>query len=176
MNHTLATVLATLATTFVVGVGCAFAFIYSGAYDVSATTPDSGLIYWTVHKVSDESIAHRIGANVVPSDLADAARIHSGGQIFLANCAVCHGGPDLKPTAISQGLNPSPPDLYRASRKPDPQENFQFIKYGVKMAGMPAFGPTHPDDKIWDIVAFLNTLPGISAADFATKTAAAAGG
>jgi mono/diheme cytochrome c family protein len=176
MNHTVTTVLATLVATFVVGVGCAYAFIYSGAYDVSATTPDSSLIYWATHKVSDESIAHRLGANVVPANLTDAAKIHSGGQIFLANCAVCHGGPGLKPTEIAQGLNPTPPDLFRATRHPDPQENFQFIKYGVKMTGMPAFATTHSDDQIWNIVAFLNTLPGITAADFATKTGAASGG
>lgn len=63
-------------------------------------------------------------------------------------------------------MNPTPPDLFEATREPDPQENFQFIKYGVKMTGMPAFGPTHTDDQIWAIVAFLNTLPGISTADF----------
>jgi len=48
----------------------------------------------------------------------------------------------------------------------DPQENFQFIKHGVKMTGMPAFGPTKTDEQVWSLVAFLNVLPGISAADF----------
>jgi mono/diheme cytochrome c family protein len=65
-----------------------------------------------------------------------------------------------------QGLNPTPPDLFRADREPDPQENFQFIKHGIKMTGMPAFGPTKTDEQVWALVAFLNVLPGISAADF----------
>jgi mono/diheme cytochrome c family protein len=30
------------------------------------------------------------------------------------------------------------------------------------MTGMPAFGKTHKDDKIWAIVAFLEKLPGMT--------------
>ena len=30
------------------------------------------------------------------------------------------------------------------------------------MTGMPAFGKTHPDDKIWAIVSFLEKLPGMT--------------
>jgi hypothetical protein len=65
---------------------------------------------------------------------------------------------------------------FRADRKPDPAENFQFIKYGVKMTAMPGFAPTLSDDEIWSLVAFLNGLPGISASDYAAKTAPASGG
>jgi mono/diheme cytochrome c family protein len=40
-----------------------------------------------------------------------------------------------------------------------------LIKHGVKMTGMPGFGPTKTDDQVWSLVAFLNVLPGISASD-----------
>ena len=30
------------------------------------------------------------------------------------------------------------------------------------MTGMPAFGPTHKENEIWQIVAFLRHLPGIT--------------
>ena len=63
-------------------------------------------------------------------------------------------------------MNPTPPDLFRADREPDAQENFQFIKHGIKMTGMPAFGPTKSDDQVWALVTFLNVLPGITAEDF----------
>lgn len=79
-------------------------------------------------------------------------------------------------TNIAEGLNPLPPDLFRADRKPDPAENFQFIKYGVKVSAMPGFAPTLSDDEIWLLVAFLNGLPDISASDYAAKTAPASGG
>ncbi len=162
----LSTVAATVVGGIAIGAIGTYAFVNSGFYDVSATTPDSSLVYWTTHQTMEHSIARRFGANVVPAGYDTAADIAKGGQIYLENCAVCHGRPEMAQTAISQGLNPTPPDLFRADREPDPQENFQFIKHGIKMTGMPAFAPTQTDDDIWTLVAFLNVLPGISATDF----------
>ncbi len=159
-------VLSTLAVTAVAGAVATYAFVNSGVYDISATTPDSSLVYWATHQTMEHSVARRLGANVVPEGLDAPQKIAEGGQIFVENCAVCHGRPGMEPTSISQGLNPTPPDLFRADREPDPQENFQFIKHGIKMTGMPAFGPTKTDEQVWALVAFLNVLPGISAADF----------
>ncbi len=165
MTRTLTIILGTLAASAVVAMGAAYAFVNSGIYDVSATTPDSGLVYWATHQTMEHSVARRLGANIVPADLDTPANGAAGGAIYLANCAVCHGGPGLAPTAISQGLNPQPPDLFGATREPDPAENFQFIKHGVKMTGMPAFAPTKSDEEIWSLVAFLNVAPGITAED-----------
>jgi mono/diheme cytochrome c family protein len=170
MIRTLTTILGTLAATAVVAVGGAYAFVTSGLYDVSASTPDSSLVYWATHQTMEHSVARRLWANVVPAGLDAPDKIAEGGRLYLENCSVCHGGPGLERSAISEGLNPTPPDLFRASREPDPAENFQFIKHGVKMTGMPAFGQTKTDDQVWTLVAFLNVAPGISAADFATKT------
>jgi mono/diheme cytochrome c family protein len=152
------------------------AFIYSGIYDVSSTTPDSALVSWAVHKVSDTSVGARLSANHPPTGLDQPKIIAAGGHLFAENCAVCHGAPGLAQTNIAKGLNPLPPDLFRADRKPDPAENFQFIKYGVKMTAMPGFAASYSDDEIWSLAAFLNGLPGISASDYATKTAVPAGG
>lgn len=96
--------------------------------------------------------------------------IAAGAKIFSENCAVCHGAPGLAQTAIAKGLNLTPPDLFRANRKPDPAENFEFIKYGIKMTAMPGFGPSYSDAEIWSLVALLNGLPGISAGDYVAIT------
>jgi len=172
----MAKVLLTIMGCAVVAIMGGLAFIYSGIYDVSATTPDSALVAWVVHKVSDTSVGARLGANHPPSGLDQPTKIAAGGQLFAESCTVCHGGPGLVPTAIAKGLNPTPPDLFRADRKPDPAENFQFIKYGIKMTAMPGFAPSYSDDQIWSLVAFLNGLPGISANDYAAKTVVPAGG
>jgi mono/diheme cytochrome c family protein len=160
----------TILGCFVAAVIGGLAFIYSGTYDVSATTPDNAVVAWAVHTTSDRSVGARLAAIQAPPGLDQPAQIEAGGHLFAQNCAMCHGGPGLTPTAISKGLNPQPPNLFRATRKPDQAENFQFIKHGVKMTGMPAFGPTYPDKDIWSLVAFLNVLPGISPADFSAKT------
>jgi mono/diheme cytochrome c family protein len=159
-------VLSTLSAAAALAAVGTYAFVNSGLYDVSATTPDSGLVYWATHQTMEHSVARRFGANIVPAGLDAQQKIAQGGQIYVVSCAVCHGRPGVEPTPISQGLNPKPADLFLATREPDPAENFQFIKHGIKMTGMQGFGPTKTDDQVWALVAFLNVLPGISPADF----------
>lgn len=164
---TLSTILKTLLATVVLVLVGGVAFIYSGIYDVSASTPDNAVVAWVVHATSEASVAARLGQNKVPGDLDKPETILAGGKLFVQNCVVCHGAPGLAATHIALGLNPPPPDLYRANRKPDDQENFQFIHNGVKMTAMPAFGASEGDDHVWQLVAFLKKLPGISPADYA---------
>ena len=41
-------------------------------------------------------------------------------------------------------------------------ELFWIVQNGIRMTGMPAFGPTHKDEEIWKIVAFLRHLPALT--------------
>ena len=170
MKRTLFTIAGTLAISAAVMAVGGYAFMSSGIYDVSATTPDSSIVAWAVHKTSEASLGARFSANIVPAGLDASEKIAAGGALYIENCATCHGAPQVERTAISKGLNPQPPDLFLATRKPNPAENYQFIKHGVKMTGMPGFAETKTDDQIWSLVAFLNTLPGQSAADFQRLT------
>jgi hypothetical protein len=38
-------------------------------------------------------------------------------------------------------------------------ELYWIIKHGIKMTGMPAFGPTHEEEKLWSVMAFVRRLP-----------------
>jgi mono/diheme cytochrome c family protein len=80
-------------------------------------------------------------------------------------CSGCHIGPGLEPTEISQGLYPAAPQFAKGFDLP-PGEAFWIIKHGLKMTGMAAWGPTHSDTLIWDMVAFLEKMPGLSADDY----------
>jgi hypothetical protein len=80
-------------------------------------------------------------------------------------CAVCHLAPGMKKTEISRGLYPRAPELRRASRL-TPAEQFWVLKHGLKMTGMPAWGVTHGDDVLWDVVAFLQKLPDLTAEQY----------
>jgi mono/diheme cytochrome c family protein len=163
-------ILLTILACAAVGVFGAVGFIYSGLYDVSALQPDNALVAWAVHTISDRSVNARLGGITVPAGLDKAEPIQAGGRLFAENCSVCHGGPGLKTTNIALGLNPVPPNLFGATRKPDSTENFRFIKYGVKMTAMPGFGPTQSDDQVWQLVAFLGAAPGMTAAAFTAQT------
>ena len=163
-------ILLTILACVIVGVLCAIGFIYSGIYDVSALQPDNAIVRWALHTTSDHSVDARLGGIIVPPGLDKPEMILAGGHRFARNCVVCHGGPGLKRTNVAQGLNPQPPNLFLATRKPWREEMFRFIKYGVKMTAMPGFGKTHTDEQIWEFVAFLSKAPGMSPEDFATLT------
>jgi mono/diheme cytochrome c family protein len=64
----------------------------------------------------------------------------------------------MKRTEISRGLYPRAPELRRGSDL-TPAEEFWVVKHGLKMTGMPAWGVTHSDELLWDVVAFLRKLP-----------------
>jgi len=40
------------------------------------------------------------------------------------------------------------------------------VKNGVKSTGMPAFGQTHSDEKIWTIVAFLERMKTMTPSEY----------
>ena len=106
----------------------------------------------------------------------DAAAVQAGARAFREHgCINCHGAPGVKWAKFSEGLNPSPPDLKDVAKDTEPKELFWVIKNGIKMTGMPSFGAAGVSDKdIWTIVAFINKLPTVTAADFKNWTTPAA--
>jgi mono/diheme cytochrome c family protein len=81
---------------------------------------------------------------------------------FQGMCLVCHGAPGRERSAIGKGMLPDPPSLSEEAPEWTPGELFWITKYGLKMAGMPAFGPTHDDQTLWTITSFVNELPNLT--------------
>jgi hypothetical protein len=73
-------------------------------------------------------------------------------------CAGCDLAPGMTRTEISRGLYPRAPELQRGSDL-TAAEQFWVVKHGIKATGMPAWGVTHSDEMLWDVVAFLKRLP-----------------
>ena len=132
--------------------------IYAGIYNIAADTPHTQSVYWLLKTVRERSISVRAKEVVVPPDLADPSRIASGAAHYAEMCSGCHLAPGKRRTEISQGLYPRAPELRRGSEL-TPAEEFWVIKHGVKLTGMPAWGVTHNDELLWDVVAFLRKLP-----------------
>lgn len=141
------------------------AFIYSGAYDVAATTPHFKATHRVLRTMKAQSVK-RQARNVEVPELDDPQKVHAGLKSFQEMCVVCHGAPGEPATQISKGLYPKPPDLARAASAWTSAEQFVIIRRGLKMTGMPAWGPTHSDEQIWEIVAFLKLLPTMPAAEY----------
>jgi mono/diheme cytochrome c family protein len=142
--------------------GIAAALVYMGSFDVAADKPHSDAVFWLMNTVRERSIAMRAAGVAVPSDLTDSKRIASGAGQYAEMCSSCHLAPGMKRTEIARGLYPRAPELRRGSDL-TPAEEFWVVKHGLKMTGMPAWGVTHDDEMLWDVVAFLRKLPDLSA-------------
>jgi mono/diheme cytochrome c family protein len=132
--------------------------LYAGLYNVAADVPHTNAVYWLLETARERSIAVRASGIAVPDDLADPKRITVGAGQYAEMCSHCHLAPGMKRTEIARGLNPRAPEFRRGSSL-TPAEQFWVTKHGIKMTGMPAWGLTHDDDILWDVVAFLRKLP-----------------
>ena len=140
--------------------------IYAGLYNIAADVPHTPPVYWLLETIRDRSVAAR-ARDIVPNDLDDANRISKGAGQYAEMCSGCHLAPGMKRTEISRGLYPRAPELRRKTNL-TPAEQFWVVKHGVKMTGMPAWGVTHDDDLLWDVVAFVRKLPELTPEQYET--------
>lgn len=132
-------------------------YFFLGRYDVSATKPHLGIVEAVFHGIAESSIRRNSKKEVNPYDVNDPAAYAKGFVEYDSMCVQCHGAPGVKPSATGKGLYPKPPifpeeGLYEYTL----EEIFWVTKNGIKMTGMPAYGPTHDDEAIWAIAIFLD--------------------
>lgn len=150
MKKTMVTVLVTL----VILIAAFTIYIYSGAYNVSQLSPHNAITKWAVNAAKEKSISKRIQNLKVPA-MDDTSMAIEGFKHYNEMCSTCHGGPGISPDELAKGLYPAPPKFYKSEDMPEAAEAFWVIKNGIKFTSMPAFGPTHDDQKIWAITDFL---------------------
>lgn len=132
-------------------------YTLGGFMNVAAVNKDSPPVAWLLHTTYRNSVERRAPKEeAIPSDFDSKDRILAGAQSFVEMCQGCHTPPGISRSVIAEGLNPPPPDLTHIIPHRTPAEAFWVIKHGVRMTGMPAFGPTHDDDTLWSLVAFID--------------------
>ena len=154
------------------------AFLYSGWYPIGADVPHNGLTYWALETLRERSIARASADIEVPGDLGTPNRLLAGGADYNDMCAGCHLRPGKKESDFTLGLYPVPPNLSlphaQADRKDltaQARRRFWIIKHGIKASGMPAWGTTHDDERIWNMVTFLQRLPELTPEQYQILTA-----
>lgn len=163
-----------LVIAVIIGLIVVVGFVYSGLYNVSATSPHSGFANWVMSTTMHASVDRR-AKNIDVPNLDDEALQLAGINDFDAMCAACHGAPGRDPEAMGQGLNPPAPDLKESAAHRTAAELFWVTKHGIKMTGMPAWGASHDDEALWPVVAFMTVLPKLSADTYQSMLASAAG-
>jgi mono/diheme cytochrome c family protein len=117
-----------------------------------------------MHRVMQRSVRAHASGIQPPTNLA--GRAAQGASDFDEMCVQCHGAPGKERGEVGQGLNPRPPSLVDAAPRWSSSELFWIVKNGIQMTGMPAFGPTHDDDRIWAIISFVQRLPTTTPAQY----------
>lgn len=150
-----------LALVLVVATALLAAFVFSGVYDVSATSGHSKLIAGTFSTLMIRSVrAHArdisppAGLNFREPALLEKAAVH-----YEIMCRTCHGAPGKKPDPWE--FYPPVPDLVEALREKgwSDAEVFWITKHGIKDTAMSAFGGSgpgaHSDEEIWGLTALI---------------------
>lgn len=159
-------VVGTLVVLGVIAMGVAL----TGWYNPGALRATNPVADWYLKLVRERGIAHRI-TSIQPPNLDDPALIKEGAGHYSEMCSSCHLAPGMTDSDIRHGLDPEPPDLVRMGNKIDPRRVFWAVKNGIGYTAMPAWGPSHDDQKIWAITAFVEHLPQISPAQYKAMTA-----
>lgn len=147
-------VIVTVILTLVTLIAIVLIYIYSGAYNVSQLDKHDTITNWAINTTKHHSIDAR-DADIKVPPMNDTAMLHEGFSHYNEMCATCHGGAGIEPGEFTKGLYPKPPTFYKSKDMPDTAEAFWIIKNGIKYTSMPAFGPTHSDQKIWAITDFM---------------------
>ena len=158
-------VLVTVGVLGLLGVLGGATVIFSGLFNVAATVRDSAPLTWLLVTVREGSI-RRQSLDIAVPPLNGAQQIENGFRIYRQECVMCHTpvGRQAMPMAI--GFNPQAPGFGAAADDMTPAGLFWVTKNGIRFTGMPAWGPSLSDQELWDVVAFLVTLPKMSAADY----------
>jgi mono/diheme cytochrome c family protein len=159
----------TLVGVLAVGIAAALIFVYSGAYNVAATKENSSLKEWLLETTMENSVASQADDIEVP-DLSDDDRLPSGASHYDSMCVACHGAPGRERAEFAAHLNPEPPDFGAEPEEIEEwsaAEIFWILKHGIEMTGMPAWGPTHSDEELWNMVALMQQFPDMSAKEYA---------
>lgn len=135
--------------------------LYAGGINMRASAGPGPIEQFVGTLAMEHSVAVRAPAEQNPYS-GDQQAMATGREHYQEMCLLCHGAPGVEPREFAKGLTPRPPDLERSIREFSDGELFWITKHGVRMTGMPAFGPTHSDEEIWKILAFVKHLPELS--------------
>lgn len=166
------------AMAVIAGVAIAAGVVYSGAVAIGADEPHSAFVFDLLETARDRAIERSAEHLAAPADLASTERIRRGAGNYEAMCATCHLRPGQSDSEIRKGLYPAPPALTSPEHADEhaPAEQFWVIKHGIKSTGMAAWGRGGMNDAdIWDLVAFIRTLPRLGGEAYRTAVAGSDG-
>ena len=154
----------TLAAVLLLGALGAALVLRSGWYHIGATNQHWQLVHTVLEQGMRDSVQYHARDIAAPQGPQPTA---SGAAIYRDNCLQCHGGPGVAQEDFAKAMQPVPGPLVDATQRWQPRELYWITRHGIKMSGMPAWEFHLADRDIWSVVAFMQTLPELSAPAFA---------
>lgn len=157
-------------------VGCAIAgglaFMYSGVYNVAATSEHSAVVYWALEQGMRASVrVHAAGITAPPID--EAVR-RKGAHCFDTHCVQCHGAPGIGPADFGKGALPTAKSLTQTARDWPVEHIYWITRSGIRMTAMPAWEFRLSEPTLWSIAAFVDQeLPRLTAQQYRQRVAEA---
>ncbi len=130
-------------------------FVESGLYNIGADDHHTKPVLALIGQLRDRSIESRL-SSIRPQLAATPAMIKAGAMHYASLCAGCH---------LAPAVTNHPPNLAQEEMQ-ESRRAFWIIKHGIKMSAMPAWGKTLDDAAIWDVVAFVRKMPGMTEEDY----------
>ncbi len=124
--------------------------------DVPPGALEKNLAVRSLHKSINRDAAG-LASPLKPTD----ADLVAGVKLYGANCAVCHGAENGKPSLLAQGFAVESPMLAtKDGSVVDDPENVTYFKvtHGIRFTAMPAFSKTLDDTQRWQIAAFVKRM------------------
>lgn len=157
------------------GVMLAATLPLTGLVDFNAHNRQWGITDWYLSTAAQQSITLQSSGVVVP-ELDDPAALRRAAGHYDMVCATCHGSPAGPPEQFADNIRAAPPRLLEQMDQWHPDARvFWTVKHGIKHTAMPAWPTELRDDEVWDMVAFLNALPGLDAEAYAALIGERAG-
>lgn len=162
-------VLSTAAAMLGAALAGAAIVVYSGIYNVAATSQHLQPVHSLLETTMHHSVRWR-ARDITAPPLDDAPQLLRGAALFRDHCVQCHGAPGVAQADIGKSMQPVPGPLVDALQRWRPREIYWITRHGIKMSGMPAWQFRLDDDALWDVVAFVNLLPTLSPQAYAQIT------
>jgi thiosulfate dehydrogenase len=146
--------------TILVALAGAYTLLHSGLIPANADAKAGGLELWAAGTSLDATLRRQAPREVNPVPLT-SANLVAGITLYGEHCAICHGTAtgDSSASPVAKGLYPAPPQLATDGVEDDPEGvSYWKIKHGIRLTGMPAWGPDLNNRQIWTLALFLKHM------------------
>ncbi|MGH9712432.1 MAG: c-type cytochrome [Candidatus Acidiferrales bacterium] len=141
--------------TIIVSIVGGFWLIKQGRVDMEADQPVSTLERKIAMTVVDASIDRHSPETKNPIQATDENLV-VGANIYMNNCAGCHGLPSNPNSQFGHSFYPTVPQFFKNAPDMPDNQNFYVVRHGIRWTGMPGWGNTLSEQQIWTVVTFLS--------------------